>query len=413
MQTGVTQGGLSYALRCSGNAVAYCSLSIKAGTRYEGAFNEGIAHFAEHSIFKGTSRRSASAINNALESLGGELNAYTTKEEIVIHATVLKKDLVKALDLLFDLAFDSIFPEEEIQKEKTVVLDEIASYKDSPAESVYDKFEEKLFAGSPLERPILGTKASVKKITTADLKAFTAGLFTPSRMCVSVVSPYSEEQMLSLLSKVEKRYSAVEDERGRVAVADAETAPLREFEPFDQKVDKRNYQVNCVIGSFAPSLADRNDRVAAVLLCNMLGGPAMNSILGSRLRERNGWVYNIECAYTPYSDRGIAAIIFGCDKSNLDKCIVAIKKELSSLCAAPLSLRRLQAAKRQLLGQNSIAMENGEAQCLSMGKSMLSFGYVLSDEQVRQKVQEITAEQLQRVAQSIFSEDKLNTLVYL
>lgn len=412
MQTGLTPGGIRYALRSAGSAVAYCSLSIKAGTRYEGSFPEGTAHFTEHCIFKGTSRRSASAINNALESLGGELNAYTTKEEIVLHATVLKKDLRKAVDLLMDMAFDSLFPDAQIQKEKTVVLDEIASYKDSPAESVYDKFEEMLFEGSPLSRPILGSKSSVKKISAANLRDFSEAMFSPRRMCISVVSPFDEGYMAKLVADVEKRYRAVEDRRNSNpdAACPEETQPPKVR--FNQMVDKKNYQVNCVMGAFAPSLAESDDRVAALLLCNMLGGPAMNSILGSRLRERNGWVYNIECSYTPYADSGIAAVIFGCDKCNLEKCLQAVRKELDKLCAAPLSESRLRAAKRQFLGQNSIAMENGEAQCLSMGKSMLSFGRVMDDDKVVEKIQGVTAGKVLEVARRMFSPEKVNVLIY-
>ena len=420
MLTGVTEGGISCAFKRSGSAVAYCSLSIKAGTRYEGRFHSGTAHFVEHCLFKGTRRRSSAVINGALESLGGELNAYTTKEEIVLHATVLKKDLAKALDLLLDLAFEPAFPPVEIEKEKTVVLDEIASCKDIPSEAVYDKFEEKLFAAPPLERPILGTAASVRKISAAQMSAYVAETFLPGRMCLSVVSPYEEAYMRSLVKRVERRYHPLEKARSEGApasvstpaasVASASSTPAAPV--FNETVDKHNYQVNCVLGGMAPSLAEEDDRIAAILLCNLLGGPAMNSILGSRLREKNGWVYNIECSYTPYCDSGIAAIIFGCDKSNLDKCLKAIHKELALLRDKPLSESRLKAAKRQILGQNSIGMESGEAQCLSMGKSMLSFGRIASDEEVEAKVLAVTSGRLQALANRIFDPGRLSSLIY-
>ena len=426
MLTGVTEGGISCAFKRSGSAVAYCSLSIKAGTRYEGRFHSGTAHFVEHCLFKGTRRRSSAVINGALESLGGELNAYTTKEEIVLHATVLKKDLAKALDLLLDLAFEPAFPPAEIEKEKTVVLDEIASCKDIPSEAVYDKFEEKLFAATPLERPILGTAASVRKISAAQMSAYVAETFLPERMCLSVVSPYEEAYMRSLVERVERRYHPLEKARSEGAPASASTpaASVSVSTPvasasstpaapvFNETVDKHNYQVNCVLGGMAPSLAEEDDRIAAILLCNLLGGPAMNSILGSRLREKNRWVYNIECSYTPYCDSGIAAIIFGCDKSNLDKCLKAIHKELALLREKPLSESRLKAAKRQILGQNSIGMESGEAQCLSMGKSMLSFGRIASDEEVEAKVLAVTADRLQALANRIFDPGRLSSLIY-
>lgn len=401
--------GMRYAVRSYGNSVGYCALSIKTGTRNEGGYHSGIAHFVEHTLFKGTRRKSSAVINNTLERLGGELNAYTTKEEIVLHATVLKKDLAKAVSLLLEIAFEANFPEDEIEIEKGVVTDEIASCKDYPAEEIYDLFEEKLFKGTSLSRPILGTEETVKAISSDELRRFREEFFTPDRMVLTVVSPLSEKQMEGIVAK------AVASTLTKSAASCAGTSVKEIFseECFHETLDKGNNQVNCVIGGFAPSLADEQDRIATLLLCNILGGPASNSLLGSELRERHGWVYNVECNYTPYSDRGVATINFGCDRENVDKCIRAVQRQLHKLQSAPLSEARLKAAKRQILGQNAIGMENGESQCLSMGKSMLSFGRIASDREVEERIMSVTAGQLQQAACSVFGKEHTSTLIFL
>lgn len=400
-------------MRSYGNAVGYCALSIKAGTRDENGYHSGIAHFAEHTLFKGTSGKSSATINNCLERLGGELNAYTTKEEIVLHATVLKKDLAKAAALLMEIAFDAQFPEEEIETEKGVVIDELASSKDFPAEEIYDIFEEKLFAGHDLSRPILGTEESIRAISGKELIRFRDRFFTPERMAMTMVSPLEEKEMEAIIKRAAGRMRCMQSERRTETAAYVKGKIIPEnFRPFNIVENKSNNQANCIIGNFAPSLADKQERLAALLLCNILGGPSSNSILGSNLRERHGWVYNVECNYTPYSDTGIAAISFGCDKENLQKCISAIHKETGRLIASSLSDARLKAAKTQILGQNAIGMENGEAQCLSMGKSMLSFGRIAEDSEVEAQIRSITAAQLQEAAYRIFSPDKTSILVF-
>lgn len=405
------ENGMSYALRSYGNAVGYCSLSIRTGTRNEEGFHSGIAHFVEHTLFKGTSRKSSAVINNCLERLGGELNAYTTKEEIVLHATVLKKDLPKAVSLLLEIAFDANFPEEEVEIEKGVVIDEIASCKDYPAEEIYDLFEEKLFGGTELSRPILGTEESVRAMDSAELRRFRERFFTPDRMVLTLVSPLPEEKMLKIVRKAVAS-TAPQFQSGN-GVRTASVPQGFGGARFNETIDKGNNQVNCVIGGIAPSLADEEQRIATLLLCNILGGPASNSLLGAELREKHGWVYNVECNYTPYSDTGVATINFGCDRENIDKCIRAIGRQLHKLQTSPLSARRLAAAKRQILGQNAIGMENGESQCLSMGKSMLSFGRIATDEETQKKVMSVSADQLRMAACSVFGKDNTSTLIFL
>lgn len=410
--------------------MGYCSLSIKAGTRNEDGFSSGIAHFCEHTIFKGTSRKSAAVVNSRLEKLGGELNAFTTKEEIVLHATTLKADVAKAASLLLELAFDARFPEDEIEVEKGVVIDEIASYKDAPSEDIYDSFEERLFAGSPLSRPILGTQESVQGITSEELRRFRSTFFTPERMVLTMVSPLSEDKMASIvekcISRACERYSvqgagsaeaSCSGSPAAVAAAECLTAsgpalcPVAV--PFCVTEDKDDNQVNCIIGAPAPRQDCEQERLATILLCNILGGPASNSVLGAVLREKHGWVYNVECGYTPYSDCGIATIQFGCEKENLQRCLRVVRAQLRRFIEKPMAEWRLNAAKRQMLAQNAIGLENGETQCISMGKSLLSYGVILSDGEVRRKVMAIPASLVQRMACEIFSPDKVSTLIYL
>ncbi len=419
MITGKAGCGLQYAVRKSGSAVGYCSLSIKCGTRDEAGFHAGIAHFTEHTIFKGTEYKSASVISSYLDRLGGELNAFTTKEEIVFHATVLKEDLAKAASLLFELATCPTFPEHEVQTEKGVVIDEIHSYKDSPAEDVYDKFEEMIFKGHPLSGNILGTPASVKKITREELLKFVREKFQPCRMAFTVVADVDEAKMeKGILKLVEKYFTGHESSCPIHIPCDERPLPCGNYAPpaavqFNQVMNKRNHQANCVIGALAPSLYQEKERLATVLLCNILGGPASNSILNSVLREKHGWVYAVECGYIQFTDTGLVTITLGCDKANLEKCVKVIEKEIGKLQSEPLSERRLKAAKKQLLGQVAISGDNGETQCLSMGKSLLAYGKIHDSKENRALVDSITAEDIREAAVRIFITEKVSTLVYI
>lgn len=402
--------GLRYAIKRSSSPVGYCALSIKCGTRDENGYNSGIAHFAEHTIFKGTRYKNASVINGYIDRLGGELNAYTTKEEIVLHATVLKEDLNKSVSLLLELATCPTFPENEIDTEKGVVIDEIKSYKDSPSEDVYDRFEEMLFSGHPLSSPILGTVSSVKKITRKELLRFVEEKFIPQNMALTIVADIDEKRVeknvRKLLGKFFGTFTAGE------AAENCRTFSKPEAVKFEKSVNRHNHQANCVLGATAPSLYEEKERLAAILLCNILGGPATNSILNSVLREKNGWVYGVECSYTQYSDTGIAAICLGCDKDNVDKCVKTIRKEIARLQSAPLSERRLKAAKKQLLGQLAISSDNGETQCLSMGKGLLAYNSVITEKQTGEKVEAVTAEEVQQAAIKIFAQEKLSKLIF-
>ncbi len=388
IRCGTAPSGVKYALRRSSGQVSWCALSIGAGTRDEAGFPAGIAHFTEHNIFRGTSRKSAKVISSYLDRLGGELNAFTTKEEIVLHATVLREDLTKAIGLLFELATDSVFPEDEIETERGVVLDEIISYKDNPAEDVYDKFESMLFEGHPLSTPILGTSASVKKIKPDMLRRFVREKFIPSRMALSVVADIDLQKLERVvLRQTGKTFSSALLRNPIRANAPEKVSPVC----FGKVLDKHNHEVNAVIGGLAPSLYEMPERLIAAMLCNILGGPASNSLLNAELRERRGWVYGIECNYTQYADTGVVAISFGCDNTDA----------------------RLKAYRKQLLGQLAISSEAGEAQCLSLGKSMLAWGEVMTSARTRSIIEAITAEQLQAMAVRLFSPDNLSSLIYL
>ncbi len=425
MVEGQCVSGLRYAVRRSASAVGYCALSIRCGTRDEVSFtggvrdgkgyHSGVAHFAEHTAFKGTAKKNATVINSYLDRLGGELNAYTTKEEIVFHATVLKEDLRKASSLLFELATMPTFPANEIDTERGVIIDEINSYKDFPSEEIYDIFEEMLFKGHPLSCPILGKEQSVKKITPEELSRFVREKFLPYRMAFTVVADVDEDKMARDIERLSAEFFARNSvDTQSVSIFDNPPVPVTfDNPPFDLTLNKHNHQLNCVIGGIAPSLYGGQERITAILLSNILGGPATNSIFNSILREKKGWVYNVECSYTQYADTGIIAICLGCDKDNFGKCKKVIERELNKLCEKPLSERFMKAAKKQLLGQLAISGDNGETQCLSIGKSILSYGRVMTDEENRELIVSVTACDIQTLSRRIFSKSNISTLVFV
>ena len=410
MITGKAGCGIRYAVKRSGSAVAYCSLGISCGTRSEAGFHSGIAHFTEHTLFKGTAHKSSSVINGYLDRLGGELNAYTTKEEIVLHATVLKEDLPKACSLLMEIATSATFPENEVDTERGVVIDEIKSYKDSPSDDVYDRFEEKLFKGHPLSMPILGTAKSVKAITSEELRRFVREKFVPGSMSFTIVADLDEKRLESGVMKMCSKFfgdiacSSTPEERPKPVTLD---------NVFNDVITKKNHEANAVVGGYAPSLYEEKDRLATALMSNILGGPAMNSILNSILREKHGWVYGVESSYTQYADTGILAISLGCERENLDRCLRAIDKEIAKLQTNELTEKKLNAAKKQMLGQLAISSDNGEAQCLSMGKSLLAYSRVSTPEETRIQIENITAAQIREMACRVFAPGHTSSLVML
>lgn len=410
MISGRADCGIRYAVKRSGSAVAYCSLGIACGTRYEQGFHSGIAHFTEHTLFKGTEHKSSSVINGYLDRLGGELNAYTTKEEIVLHATILKEDLSKASSLLMEIATEATFPDNEVNTERGVVIDEIKSYKDSPSEDVYDRFEEKLFRGHSLSMPILGTPQSVRATSAEELRRFYKEKFVPGSMVFTIVADIDEKRMeADLLRTFDKFFSG----SGMVSGEMTRPESITLDNVFDEVINKRNHEANAVIGGYAPSLYEERERIATSLMSNILGGPAMNSILNDILREKHGWVYGVESSYTQYSDTGIMAISLGCERENTEKCIDAVRREISKLQANALTDRKLRAAKKQFLGQIAISSDNGESQCLSMGKSLLAYGRVASAEEIKREIEAVSADMIRDMAGRIFAPDRTSCLILL
>lgn len=410
MISGRADCGIRYAVKRSGSAVAYCSLGIACGTRYEQGFHSGIAHFTEHTLFKGTEHKSSSVINGYLDRLGGELNAYTTKEEIVLHATILKEDLSKASSLLMEIATEATFPDNEVNTERGVVIDEIKSYKDSPSEDVYDRFEEKLFRGHSLSMPILGTPQSVRATSAEELRRFYKEKFVPGSMVFTIVADIDEKRMeADLLRTFDKFFSGSGMISGELTRPESVTLD----NVFDEVINKRNHEANAVLGGYAPSLYEERERIATSLMSNILGGPAMNSILNDILREKHGWVYGVESSYTQYSDTGIMAISLGCERENTEKCIDAVRREISKLQDNALTDRKLRAAKKQFLGQIAISSDNGEAQCLSMGKSLLAYGKVASAEEIKREIEAVSADLIRDMACRIFAPDRTSSLIML
>lgn len=410
MISGRADCGIRYAVKRSGSAVAYCSLGIACGTRYEQGFHSGIAHFTEHTLFKGTEHKSSSVINGYLDRLGGELNAYTTKEEIVLHATILKEDLSKASSLLMEIATEATFPDNEVNTERGVVIDEIKSYKDSPSEDVYDRFEEKLFRGHSLSMPILGTLQSVRATSAEELRRFYKEKFVPGSMVFTIVADIDEKRMeADLLRTFDKFFSGSGMVSGELTRPESVTLD----NVFDEVINKRNHEANAVIGGYAPSLYEERERIATSLMSNILGGPAMNSILNDILREKHGWVYGVESSYTQYSDTGIMAISLGCERENTEKCIDAVRREISKLQDNALTDRKLRAAKKQFLGQIAISSDNGESQCLSMGKSLLAYGKVASAEEIKREIEAVSADMIRDMACRIFAPDRTSSLIML
>ena len=422
--------GIRYAFRRISSPVAYCALSIKAGTRDEVDGLNGVAHLVEHMLFKGTKSKGAKRINNLLESLGGELNAYTTKEETVIHATVLKEDISKAVELLSDLAFNSIFPEKELLKERDIVLEEIDSYKDTPSEQIFDDFDKYIFGTHPLAGPILGTPASVKRLNVSDVKNFVKQNYYPANMSFSIVADITAERGAMLVNRYfedsccrateglsgeqlpEKELSGTQLPKKGLANRVAESKSEIDLGGTVKSISKKTHQAHCVMGSPAYTYYD-DRRIALALLTNIIGGPALNSRLNQLLREKYALVYTVDASYTPYSDTGLFTIYFGADKGSIDKALNVVRKELDRLIEKDMSETSLKSAKKQLLGQLAIANDNAEARCLSMGKSLLVFNDVESMESIREKIWAVTAPDIRGIAKDILSREKIFTLIYL
>jgi len=383
--------------------VVYCGFAINAGTRDELENEHGIAHLVEHVLFKGTKKRNSRQIIDRLEAVGGELDAYTTKEETFIYSVVQQKYCERAIELLSDIVFNSTFPQSELEKEKTVILDEIQSYNDSPSELIFDEFEELIFSNSPLGRNILGTENSLKNFYSNDLKNFVNRCYTTDNILFFIYGNISFERILKF---AEKYFNVPSSERN------FQRNSLKNYLPQNIETEKDTFQTHCLIGSRACHFRDEN-RLAQVLLNNILGGPLLSSRLNLAVRERNGLVYSIDSSLMPYTDTGVWNIYFGCDKSNFEKCTKLIYKELDTLQDKKISEKDLKKAKKQFAGQLLISHQNKENYILAAAKSVLHLNSIETQEKIIEKINNISAQELQKIAQELFDIEKLTILKFV
>lgn len=433
----------------SDSKVVYCGYQINAGTRNEEPGEEGLAHFCEHVTFKGTERRKAWHILNCLESVGGDLNAYTNKEGTVYYSAILKEHIARAVDLLTDIVFHSVYPQAEIDKEVEVICDEIESYNDSPAELIYDEFENIIFKGSPLGHNILGTAEQVRSFKTEDALRFTRKLYRPDNAIFFAYGDIDFKKLVKLIRK-----ALADDDSGKVAENAANSVGKLAEEKLPQisqitqisgdensitteksvssvksvgpenypsvgkeiagqtiVMQKNTHQAHVMIGTRAYDVNDSR-RMPLYLLNNMLGGPGMNAKLNLALREHNGLVYTVESTMVAYGDTGIWSIYFGCDEHDVKRCLRLVRKELDKFMQKPLSEAQLKAAEKQIKGQVGVACDNRENFALDFGKSFLHYGWEKNVDRLYKQVDEITAEQIQAVAQELFDKDRLTTLIF-
>lgn len=397
------QNGIRIAHKRTDSPVAYCCLMVNTGSRDELDHEHGLAHFIEHVIFKGTKKRKAFHIMSRMEDVGGDLNAYTAKEETAIHATFLKQDFTRAIELLADIMFNSSFPEKELRREKEVIVDEINSYHDSPAELIFDDFEELIFPNHPFGRNILGTKKQLKKFNRKHIIDFMGRTYNTDQMVFCSIGdiPFSRIVKLS-----EKHFGSVQPNPRNY-----QRPPITEYIPQNKTVKKSTYQSHCIVGTTAYDLHNPK-RIAMHLANNILGGPGMNSRLNLALRERHGLAYNVESSYTPYSDTGIFTIYFGTDKADTNKAVEIILQELDMLRNKRMGILQLSKAKKQLIGQLAIGAESGENLMISTAKSILVYERPDNLINVFKLIEQITSLEIMEVANEILNQNRLSTLIF-
>ena len=405
--TFVLDNGLRIIHRPSNSPVVYCGYELNVGSRDEEPTEEGMAHFCEHTTFKGTERRRSWHILNSLESVGGDLNAFTNKEDTVYYVAILKEHIARAVDLLTDIVFHSTYPQTELAKEKEVICDEIESYNDSPAELIYDEFENTIFDGHPLGHNILGTTDSVRSFMTADTKRFTQKFYRPENAIFFIDGDVSFDKIVKLLTK------ATSDMPKQVPIVTDNN--LQELsKSHESKLiikEKGTHQAHVMLGSRAYNI--HNDkRMTLYLLNNILGGPGMNARLNLSLREHHGLVYTVESSMVSYGDTGVWTLYFGCDQHDISKCQRLVRKELNRMIEHPLTDHQLLIAKKQIKGQIGVACDNRESFALDFGKSFLHYGWEKDITSFYQHIDAVTPLQIQEVAQEIMTEDRLTTLIY-
>lgn len=387
----------------SPTSVVYCGYAIDAGTRDELPHEAGLAHFVEHMLFKGTRRRRAWHILNRMENVGGDLNAFTNKEETVVYSAFLKRDFARALELLTDIVFHSTFPQHEIDKERGVILEEIDSYEDNPAELIFDDFENILFHGHPLGHNILGTPQHIEQFTTASGCRFVEHYYHPSNAVLFVFGNVPFSRIVMWAERLTADIAPGTPNTSR-------KAPLP-YVPQQRRLARHTHQTHVMMGCVGYPSSDKR-RTGLYMLNNMIGGPGMNSRLNLALREHSGLVYNVESNLTSYTDTGVLNIYFGTDANDTDRCIELTLKELQRLRERPLTALQLMAAKKQLIGQVGVASDNFESTALGMAKTFLHYGKYEGPEALYRRIEALTAQELWDISNELFREENLTTLIY-
>jgi predicted Zn-dependent peptidase len=401
--THVLSNGIKLIHIQSPSPVAHCGFFINTGTRDEMLSENGMAHFIEHLIFKGTKKRKSFHVLSRLEDVGGDLNAYTTKEDTCVHASFLKEHYERTFELFSDIVFHSTFPEKALLSEKDVVIDEINSYKDSPAEYIFDEFEEIIFGDHPLGMQILGKKKYLDKFKREDVLNFIRKNYNTDEMVLASVGNISNNKIKLYF---EKHFKDIPENRRT-----SERHPFVSYIPFRTEKRKNTFQVHALLGNIGYDLKDPK-RIGLHLLSNIIAGPGMISRLNLALRERRGLSYNIESSYTPYSDTGLFNLYFSTDKNDLAKCLEIVEKEFKTLCSKPLGTMQLKKSKQQMTGQMAISYESYESQMLSAGKSYLVYGKVDTIEEMFKKIDAITASELMDISNEMLNMETLSLLIY-
>ncbi len=385
------------------NEVAHCALMVNTGSRDETNLEQGLAHFIEHTIFKGTQKRKSFHILSRLENVGGEINAFTTKEETCVYGSFLPKYYDRALELFADVALHSTFPKHELEKEKDIIIDEINSYRDNPAEEIFDEIEDLVFLNHPLGRNILGTKKLVKNFTKEHILTFASNNFHTDESVICSVGNFDFKKLVALCEKYFGQIPPRLRQNNRI--------PFEGYKAQSITKKKSLHQAHCIIANEAYDIQDKR-RTALILLNNVLGGPGLNTRLNMGIREKYGFCYNLESSYTPFSDTGIISIYLGTDFHYLDRTIQLVYKELKKLREKELGSLQLHRAKQQLIGQIAIAQESNINEALSIGKSVLAYDKVDTIPQLNQEIEAISSTELIVIAQELFAEKHLSTLVY-
>lgn len=395
--------GLRIILQPTEGQVSYAGFAINAGTRDERADQPGMAHFVEHMLFKGTEKRKAWHILNRMEKVGADLDAYTNKEETVVYSVFLQEHLKRAVDLMADLVFHSTFPQAEIEKETDVIIGEIQSYEDTPSDLIFDGFEDLIFSGHALGRDILGSAEALKRYTTADALAFYRQFYVPENMVFFVTGRYEMKQVIRYVEKAVEEIPQTPMNYVRLSPSS--------YVAREQVQHRDTHQAHVMMGNRAYE-GNSKKKLMLYLLTNLLGGTGMNSRLNVALREKRGLVYEVEANSTSYTDTGTFSIYFGCDLEDVDRCVALTRRELKKLCEKALTISQLQALKKQTMGQIGVAQDNRENNALGMAKTFLHYDRFVTTEEVYKSMDRLTPVHLLEVANEVFGEQNLSTLIY-